>query len=130
MMEKWQNADDSQPRRGGETEFTLPVDIIEGRQGFRLLCMLPGVEPDQVSVEMDGNILTISGERRLPALEEGERLESVESHHGFFRRQFKIPERAEVDAIAARYEDGILEISIPRKDSGPARSIPVTAAGS
>lgn len=127
MMEKWQKIDDSQPRRGGSAEFTLPVDIIEGRQGFRLLCMLPGVESDQVSVEMDGNILTIAGERRLPALEEGERLESVESHHGFFRRQFKIPERAEAGAVAARYEDGILEIAIPMKDSGPARSIPVTA---
>ncbi len=129
MRKKWQNVGDDQPGRGRQAEFTLPVDIIEGRQGFRLLCMLPGVEPDQVSVEMDGNILTISGERRLPALEDGERLESIESRHGFFQRQFKVPERADTSAIAARYEDGILEVSIPRKDSGPARSIPVTAAG-
>ncbi len=128
-MEKWQNLKTGQRQSGGQSEFILHVDIIEGNQGFRVLCMLPGVEPDQVSVEMDGRVLTVSGERRFPALEQGERLEIVESYHGFFKRQFKIPERADSNAITARYDDGILEISIPKRDSAPARSIPVTAAG-
>ncbi|HHD64137.1 MAG TPA: Hsp20/alpha crystallin family protein [Desulfobulbaceae bacterium] len=128
MMRNWQNVKTGQRQREGQPEFILPVDIIEGDHGFRMLCMLPGVESDQVSVEMDGNVLTVSGERRFPALEQGERLESVESQHGFFKRQFKIPERADSHAIAARYDDGILEISIPKRDSVPARSIPVNVA--
>jgi len=129
MMERWRNLKTWQRQGDGQPEFFLPVDIVEGKKGFRLLCMLPGVEPDQVSVAMDGNVLTISGERRLPALEQGERLETVESYHGLFRRQFKIPERADTNAVSARYDDGILEISIPKRDSALARSIPVTAAG-
>lgn len=128
-MERWKNLKTGQRQNDGQPEFFLPVDIVEGKKGFRLLCMLPGVEADQVSVAMDGNVLTISGERRLPALEPGERLETVESYYGLFRRQFKIPERADTNAVSARYDDGILEISIPKRDSALPRSIPVTAAG-
>ena len=129
MMEKWQQIKTGQRQRNEQPEFVLPVDVVEGKQGFRLLCMIPGIEPDQVAVEMNGDVLTISGERRLPALAPEERLELVESHHGFFKRQFKLPERADSNSISARYEDGILEISISKKDSTPARSIPVTVAG-
>lgn len=129
MMGKWKNVKAGQLPGTAKAAFDVPVDIVEGNKGFRLLCMLPGVEPAQVSVDMDGNILTVSGERRFPALEEGERLESVESHHGFFKRQFKIPERTDSNGVTARYEDGILEISIPKKDAGPAKSIPITTTG-
>ena len=129
MKEHWSSLKTGQQQRGGQPEFILLVDIIEGDRGYRLLCMLPGVDPALVSVEMDGRVLTISGERRFPALEEGERLESVESYHGFFSRQFEIPERADFNTIAARYEDGILEISIHKREAGPSRSIPITAAG-
>ena len=128
MMGERHNLKTVQYPGSGQVEFIVPVDIVEGNKGFRLLFMLPGVEPDQVSVDVDGTILTISGERRYPALEEGERLESVESHYGFFRRQFKIPAQTDADAIAARYDAGILEIAIPKMDVSPARTIPITAA--
>ncbi len=115
-------------RTEAEQDFAPPVDVIAGPSAYRLLFILPGVEADHVEVEIRGRQLQVRGERRRPALEQGEKLVVEESRHGQFLRQFQLPEAVDAGRIRARYEDGILEISLPRKAPAPARKIVVAGA--
>ncbi|MBW1645187.1 MAG: Hsp20/alpha crystallin family protein [Deltaproteobacteria bacterium] len=113
-----------------EPAFMPPVDIIEGPSAYRLLLMLPGMEADHVELELQGRLLLVRGERRRPAMEHGEKLLVEESRHGFFARQFRLPETVEAGAVKARYEGGVLEITIPKQTPAPARRITVTGKDS
>ncbi|MBN2331927.1 MAG: Hsp20/alpha crystallin family protein [Deltaproteobacteria bacterium] len=109
----------------GSYEFTPHVDVIEGPLAYRLLLMIAGVEPDQLTVEVDDNVLVLAGERRRPALEHGELFARAENHYGVFERRFILPDSADKNGVRARYEHGVLEVAIAKKAAGPARYIPV-----
>jgi HSP20 family protein len=82
---------------------------------------LPGVNPNDVEVQADGNALTISGERKSEEKREGYQ----ETSYGEFQRTVTLPEGVEADKIAARYEHGVLEIHVPLPAQLAGRKIPV-----
>jgi HSP20 family protein len=82
---------------------------------------LPGVNPSDVHVQAEGNVLSISGERKSEEQREGYR----ESSYGKFERTVTLPQGVEAEKIAARYEHGVLEIHVPIPGQLAGRKIPV-----
>lgn len=94
----------------------FPVDIKETPEAIILKADLPGVNKQDISVDLRDNVLTIRGERKTEEKEEGTNFVRVERSYGTFRRSFTIDVPVKVDEIRAGYQDGILEITMPKED--------------
>ncbi|MFD0740240.1 Hsp20/alpha crystallin family protein [Lysobacter koreensis] len=100
------------------------VDIKEEPSRFVLYADIPGVDPQDIEVQMDKGLLTIKGERRGEA-QDAERFSRVERHHGSFHRRFALPDSADPDGITASGRNGVLEITIPKRPETTPRRIQV-----
>ena len=89
---------------------------------------LPGVKPEDIEVNMENGVLTVSGERQREERSDYDGVARVERVSGRFVRRFTLPETADADAIKATSRDGILEISIPKQAVVQPRRITVEAA--
>jgi len=101
------------------------VDIKEDDKSFTLLADIPGVEPKDIEVTMDNNVLTIKGERQSEKKSEEENYKRVERQYGVFYRRFTLPDTADAEAIDAHSEHGVLKVTIPKKEVAQSRRISV-----
>ncbi len=101
-----------------------PVDVYEDETAIVVRAELPGLDPEDVSVTVDKNVLTLEGERRL-ARGEKETVHRVESSHGAFKRSFALPKTVEADAIEAKLERGVLTVRLPKRAEVQPRKIAV-----
>ena len=104
------------------------VDIHEEQERFVLRADLPGVSPDNIDVNMENGVLSLSGERSEESSDEIDGLKRFERVSGKFYRRFNLPETADAEGISARCANGILEISIPKAARIQPRRIAVEAA--
>lgn len=104
------------------------VDIREEADRFVLYADIPGVDPQEIEVQMDKGLLTIKGERRAEATEQTQRYSRVERLHGNFHRRFALPDSADPDGITASGQNGVLQIVIPKRPESTPRRIQVGAA--
>lgn len=109
-------------------DWVPAVDIHEEKERFVLRADLPGVSPDDIDVNMEDGVLSLSGERSGQNNDEIDGLKRFERISGKFYRRFNLPEAAEADGISASCANGILEISIPKAERVQARRIAVKAA--
>ena len=109
-------------------DWVPAVDIVEEKDKFVLRADVPGVDPAEIEVSMDAGVLTVSGERRSETSDESDGLKRVERISGRFYRRFSLPESADADGIAAKSNNGILEVTIPKQPEVQARRITVEAA--
>ncbi|MCL2669310.1 MAG: Hsp20/alpha crystallin family protein [Syntrophaceae bacterium] len=105
-------------------EFPL-VNAWVGEGDVIATVELPGVDPGKVEVSIVGDTLTISGLRERVALKEGESYHRQERSHGRFTRTLQIPFSVEADKVDARYDKGILRITLPRAEADKPRKISV-----
>ena len=103
------------------------VDIKENVDQFVLLADIPGVDPKDIEITMENNVLTIKGERRSETRQENNGLKRVERVHGAFYRRFSLPDSADESRISAKGEHGVLAITIPKKEKAQPRRISVQA---
>lgn len=101
------------------------VDIKEEANRFLLYADLPGVDPQDIEVQMDKGMLTIKGERRSEATLETESFSRVERRHGSFHRRFALPDSANPEGISASGHNGVLQIVIPKRPETTPRRIQV-----
>ena len=101
------------------------VDIKEENDRFVLYADIPGVDPAEIEVQMDKGVLTIKGERRGEATVDTERFSRVERRHGAFHRRFALPDSADAEGISAHGDNGVLEITIPKRPETTPRRIQV-----
>ena len=105
-------------RNFSKTNTTIPaVNIKEDEDGFKVEMSAPGLEKDDFKIELNNSLLTISCEKQ----EENENVENEkysrkEFSYQSFTRSFNLPEMVENDKIEAKYENGILKVSIPKKE--------------
>ena len=104
------------PEYDNEFSFRPRVDILEKEKSFDLHVLLPGLEKDNVNLEVEGNKLIVSGERKQQATEENEKYHQVESFYGKFKRSFTLPKNVNTESIKAGFKNGILEISIEKTE--------------
>lgn len=115
--------------RGAESETAgnwLPaVDITENEQNYEIRADLPGVDPNNIEVSMDDHVLSIHGSRDSESTEEGTGWRRVERVQGTFHRRFSLPEDADPENIQARCRNGVLHLTVPKKEREPNKRIPV-----
>jgi HSP20 family protein len=107
------------------SQWVPHVDIKEEADRFLLYADLPGVDPQDIEVQMDKGILTIKGERRDESTLEAERFSRIERRHGSFHRRFALPDSANPEGISASGHNGVLTISIPKRPESTPRRIQV-----
>ena len=105
--------------------FSAPVDIIEGETDFQLKVDLPGVKKDDIDISIKDSVLTITAERKEDTISENSHYARTERSHGSFSRSFSLGETIDSDKIMANLSDGVLEVSLPRKEEIAPKSIQI-----
>ena len=108
--------------------FRVAVDIREEDDAFYVDAEVPGVAAQDVKVDVEKNVLTISGERKAEKDEAEGSYRRVERYFGTFSRSFTLPETVNADNIHADLKDGVLTLRLPKKEAPKPRAIPVNAA--
>jgi HSP20 family protein len=90
------------------------MDLVETEQDFVLRADLPGVSEDDVNIELEDRVLTISGERKAEHEERKEGYYRVERSSGAFTRTLTLPEGVDPETINATFANGVLEVRIPK----------------
>lgn len=115
-----QNSDD---KAGGKSIRTPRLDVFEGDGVIEMTAELPGVPEGDIDVRLEGDILTISGEKR--DRHEGKKVHFAERSYGSFQRSIQLPFAPEPDRMEASSENGVLTISFPRVEPDQTHRIPV-----
>jgi HSP20 family protein len=97
--------------------FTPPVDVVEDEQKFELYADLPGVTQEDLDIQVEKDVLTIKGTRKLER--KGERVS------GAFSRSFTLPKHVDVTQIAASLKDGVLLLTLPKRPEAQPRQIKI-----
>jgi HSP20 family protein len=105
-----------------------PVDILEKDGNLILRAELPGMSEKDIELKLEGNVLTLKGERKLEKEEDRQNFHRMESFYGTFSRSFTLPDTVDPDKISADYKNGILTVTVPQKPEAKARSIQVKAS--
>ena len=110
----------------GVNAFVPVVNTREGEFAYHVDVDLPGVKKEDIKVDINKNILTISGERKTKDEIKKEDYYKVETYFGKFSRSFTLPENADVENIEAKSDNGVLEVVIPKlKDDITKKSIEI-----
>src|SRR3954469_6739388 len=107
-----------------------PTDVSEDESSLQITMELPGVEPDDVRLSLENNILTIRGEKRQEVDENNERVHRFERIYGVFERTFALPNTVDPEKIEARFENGVLLVRIPKAERARPREIRVNTSAS
>ena len=114
---------------GDQTHAWLPVvDIEQTKDAVMLKFDLPGMKREDVSIEVEGRTLTVSGERKEETEEKHEGYYSRERSTGRFSRSFMLPENVEESKIEAKFKDGVLIVKVPRSADEKPRKISIKPA--
>lgn len=105
------------------------MDLVEEDERFVLRADLPGVAEDDVNIELEDNALTISGERKSEHEERHDGYYRIERASGSFSRSLTLPEGIDPDSIQARFERGVLEVTIPKPEERKPRKVAINVGG-
>jgi HSP20 family protein len=100
----------------GTRRWIPPMDLAETEEELILTADLPGVAEDDVAIEIKDGTLAISGERRDTREQGGRGYHRVERSFGRFARTLTLPRGVDAESVAARFEDGVLEVRIPKPE--------------
>ena len=113
---------------GGSRVWVPALDVAERGDAYLVYAELPGVNPDQVDVRFEQNVLTIRGTKpaSFDVSSDGElRLFAAERVHGSFERSVRLPEFVDTDRIDASFANGLLTITIPKAQAAQPRKITI-----
>ena len=110
----------------GQSSTWLPaVDVWETEKELALSFDLPGIPEDKIAVELDDNVLTVSGERERTSEHSNERFYRFERRYGQFARSVSLPAGVDDEDVQASYRDGVLEIRIAKPEEPKPRRIEI-----
>lgn len=104
------------------------VDIFEREGNIVLQAELPGVDPKDVDIRVENNVLTLRGERKWDNEVKRESYHRVERAYGAFSRSFTLPTIVETEKIKAEYKEGLLRVTLPKKEEARPKQIPVSVS--
>ncbi len=97
-------------------KFTPSVDVIESEKSYELHFAVPGFDKKSFNIDVEENILAISGERKFEEKKEEKEFTSIQTQYGSFRRTFSLPDIVDRTKIGAEYVDGILKVTLPKDE--------------
>ncbi len=101
------------------------MDLVETEDHFVLKADLPGLTEADVNVEVEDNVLTVSGERKAEHEDKREGYVRVERSYGSFRRSLTLPEGVDPEAVSASFDKGVLEVRIPKPEERKPRRVAI-----
>jgi HSP20 family protein len=108
---------ESASRSGGSAYSFVPrVDIIENEKAFEIHASVPGMNKEDFKIDLNDNYLTISGERKFSREKNENNFHSIETQYGTFSRSFALPENVDAGRISAKYNNGVLELTVPKDE--------------
>jgi HSP20 family protein len=116
------------PVREGEfpTRAWAPaVDICENENSIVLKAELPGVDPKDVEVRVEDNTLYLKGERKFEKDTKEENYHRLERSYGSFARSFALPNSVDAEKVAAEYQDGLLTLTLPKREETKPKTIKI-----
>lgn len=115
----------SPTRAGSGNTLAMPVNIRETEQGYQVEAVVPGVQPDDVDISIQDNVLTISGETHQEQQSESKQgsWHVMERRYGRFSRSISLPTPVNVDEVRASLENGILHLEVPKAEQVRPRKI-------
>ncbi|GAC1319000.1 MAG: Hsp20/alpha crystallin family protein [Thermoleophilaceae bacterium] len=112
----------------GSQRWMPPMDLVEAEDHFLLKADLPGLAESDVNIEVNDNALTVSGERRAEHDQRERGWYRLERQFGKFSRSLTLPEGIDADSVTAAFENGVLEVRIPKPEQRKPRRISIKAA--
>jgi HSP20 family protein len=130
MNRLFNSAFDSPPGNGGNLarRWMPAMDLLETDEHFVLRADLPGMSEDDVKIELEDGTLTLSGERTAEHETKGEGYYRVERAFGTFSRSLTLPKGVDADGVTARFDNGVLEVRIPKPEERKPRRIEIGGA--
>lgn len=113
------------PPMVGEGVYWPTLDIIEGEDTVTVKAELPGMKPDDIAVSVQGNTLSVSGEKRDETEEKKEGYYHSERRFGSFRRDLVLPADVDSEKVDAAYKEGVLTITMPKTEAAKAKTVEV-----
>jgi HSP20 family protein len=121
LLENAQGEDDSTPL------WAPVVDVSENKDEIVLQAELPGMKKEEIDIQLTGETLTISGERKLERTQRGEQFHRVERQYGRWQRQFQIEIPIDTEKVSASYQDGVLTVRLHKQEAVKPRHIEIEA---
>jgi len=116
---------------GGETlglnRFTPSLNVSETDNAFEVSAELPGLKPEEVNVELKDGNLWVSGKKEEEKEEKGKSFHRIERRHGEFRRMIQLPGTVDEEKVEAKFENGVLTVTVPKTEEVKPKRIPVKA---
>jgi HSP20 family protein len=107
------------------TNFAPPLDIYEGEHNITLKMEVPGIDEKDIDVRIEGNTLTVQGERKFEKDEKEENFRRVERQYGSFTRSFTLPNSVDSNQVTAHYDKGVLMVNLAKKAESKPKQIKV-----
>lgn len=111
------------------TEWPLALDVVENKGGYTVQASLPGVNPDEIEIVVNDNVLTIKGQVHKEELVEGVRYHLRERRYGTYSRSLTLPQLVNTEAVEANYHNGILSLFIPKAEEAKPKRIAIKTNG-
>lgn len=112
----------------GGSAYGLPIDVEEDVQGYTVRADLPGIDRDDIKVNIHDDVLSINAETTAETSDDSVRAVIRERRFGKFSRSLRFPVPVDGEAIAASYDNGVLSITLPKAEHVKPRQIPVTVS--
>jgi HSP20 family protein len=123
----WRSLGATSAAQGSQAGFAPRLDIVEREGEYLVTAELPGIEEKDVHLEVNGNVLTLSGEKTSEHAQERSGYRWSERSYGSFRRSVQLPD-VQPDKASASFKNGVLTITLPKAEHAKVRNIPVTSA--
>jgi len=111
-----------------QAEFAPAVDVKETAEAVVIKAEVPGMDAEEISLAVTGDVLTIKGEKKSEREEKEENYHVVERSYGSFSRSLTLPAAVDLDKIEARYDKGVLTVTCPKKEEVKPKTIEIKTA--
>jgi HSP20 family protein len=115
--------------RGGQRLWAPALDIAERPDAYLVTVEVPGAKPEDLDITLEGGVLTVQGERRFQDESTDQQWHRVERRYGAFRRSITLPSQVKADAIEASFQDGLLQVLVPKAETAMPKRIEVRGVG-
>ncbi|HTU48674.1 MAG TPA: Hsp20/alpha crystallin family protein [Bryobacteraceae bacterium] len=117
--------------RGGDALWAPPVEDSQHEGSYVVRAELPGLRPEDVNLEIENDALVLQGERKIQREEDRAGVHRTEIRYGRFYRSIPLPEGADVEQARARFENGVLEVTVPvPEEKAQRKQIPIQSGSS
>lgn len=108
-----------------EATWSPKVDIYETKESYVINAELPGLNKEDISIDLNDNTLTLKGERKFEEKVEKDNYVRVERSYGSFARSFVLSDNVNPEGVTANYKDGVLVVTLPKKEEAKPKEIKV-----